>query len=95
MASLPESKRRRTRPDKFSEHPQATNREEELYQLAVANSRLETQRVTQKEYPIPAAPTYRPTLAEFLDPLAYIEAIRAEVRARADGRPVAGDAPLS
>ena len=51
--------------------------------------------MTQKEYPIPAAPTYRPTLAEFLDPLAYIEAIRAEVRARADGRPVAGDAPLS
>ena len=57
----------------------------------MANSKLETQRMTLREYPVGDAPTFHPSLDEFKDPLAYIESIRAEVRAA----PLAADPPLT
>jgi len=51
------------------------NEEQELLQLALKNSLLETSRV---QHDIPAAPVFYPTVDEFKNPLAYIEKIRPE-----------------
>jgi len=76
----PSAKRRRARqaPDKFAGGSSGNQREEELYQLAIANSRLEMRLATFRDHPIPDAPVFRPTAEEFADPLAYIDSIRAE-----------------
>jgi len=71
----PEAKRRRVKPEKFSELGELSKREQELFQQAVANSRWEK---SLARFPIDPAPTYRPSEEEFLDPLKYIESIRPE-----------------
>ena len=70
-----EVKRRRLKPEKFSELSELSTREQELFQQAVANSRWEK---SLPRYPIDPAPTYYPTAEEFLDPLGFIEKIRPE-----------------
>lgn len=69
----PDAKRRRTKPEKYG--VAASNREEELFQQALANSRQEKQLA---RLPIDEAPTFRPSQAEFSNPLAYIESIRSK-----------------
>lgn len=45
------------------------NKEEQLIQQALKNSRIETKKVV---FEAPSAPTYYPTTEEFKDPLVYI-----------------------
>jgi len=67
-------KRRRTasRMNRF-DFDELGNKEQELLQKALKNSRRETKRV---EVEIPMAPTFHPTVEEFRDPLTYILSIR-------------------
>ncbi|KAJ8599303.1 hypothetical protein CTAYLR_008838 [Chrysophaeum taylorii] len=69
------AKRRRVKPEKYSSEQSVSNREEELYQQAIANSRQEK---SLPKLPIPEAPTFRPTKQEFERPLEFIEKIRPE-----------------
>mmetsp|Transcript_18820 Transcript_18820/g.59145 ORF Transcript_18820/g.59145 Transcript_18820/m.59145 type:complete len:529 (-) Transcript_18820:78-1664(-) len=68
------AKRRRVKVEKFGTVAASSNREEELFQQAVINSRQEKQLA---RLPIEEAPVFRPSAEEFGgDPLAYIEKIR-------------------
>jgi hypothetical protein len=45
------------------------NEEQKLLQQAIKNSKRETKRI---DIPVPDAPTLRPTIEEFKNPLTYI-----------------------
>ena len=46
--------------------------------MALENSKLETKLATLSDRPIPDAPVFRPTAAQFRDPLRYVASIRRE-----------------
>ena len=46
--------------------------------MALENSKLETKLATLSDRPIPEAPVFRPTAAQFRDPLRYVASIRRE-----------------
>jgi len=66
-------KRNRTTPRGFEIVEQ---REQRMLQQAIANSRV--QKEIAADYQPPEAMTFRPTIAEFSDPLGYIASIRPE-----------------
>ncbi|KAG5186074.1 hypothetical protein JKP88DRAFT_348135 [Tribonema minus] len=57
-----------------------SNEQVRLMQQARANSRVVQFHAPVNAYTVPEAPTYRPTVAQFADPLAYIETIREEAQ---------------
>jgi histone demethylase JARID1 len=60
---------------------QWSQREQELYRMALENSKLETKLATLSDQPIPEAPVFRPSAEEFRDPLRYVASIRKEAEA--------------
>jgi hypothetical protein len=66
---MQDTKRRRHKPSRF-DFDDLDNEEQRLIQQAIKNSQIETQRITVD---VPDAPTYHPTVEEFMNPLAYID----------------------
>jgi hypothetical protein len=66
--SVDRPKRRRMKVSRLMDEDLLDEETRQL-QLALRNSRQEIQKTT---VPVPDAPTYRPTLEEFKDPLEYI-----------------------
>ena len=75
MEHRPKRQRRVKKSTQMFDFDDLENREQILLQRALANSRRDTHRV---QVDVPFAPTFRPTVEEFKDPMAYITSITSQ-----------------